>query len=106
MGKRSALAESGFGLGGLRCFLMTVFCVIFAKRGEINLKKNTPWILLMCLLEDMKIWNNADNQSRMSKDSVQLLFSSSAPPFVATHTGNPYSAFGALPMGFLLLLFQ
>lgn len=36
MGKRSALAESGFGLGGLRCSLMNVFYVIFAKRRKIN----------------------------------------------------------------------
>lgn len=44
MGKISALADSGFGLGGLRCSLMNVFYAIFVKGGEINLKKNTPWI--------------------------------------------------------------
>lgn len=76
MGKRSALTESGFGLGGLRCSLMNMFYVIFVKRGKINLMKNIPWILLMCFLEDI----NSGTMLTTKAESSKILCSCALPP--------------------------
>lgn len=75
----------------------------------MNLKKNIPWILHVCFPKDMKLWNNTDIQSRLSKGYVQLLFSSSPLPFLVVPIETPCLDLWPLlmfHMSILLLPFQ